>query len=223
MQIPNRALQVSIHSVLIPTHCITPVGLSYTDLVPKLWTDTIETHRRAVQAAAVDATAQLVAEQGLLSVTMSQIAERAGIGRATLYKYFSDVEAVLHAWHERQIGDHFEQLAQARDQAKSPGRRLEAVMRTYALIAHESREHRGTELAAVLHRGPQKARAHQDLHAMIRDLLAEAARTGDVRGDASPDELAIYCMHALAAASALPSRAAVHRLVDVTMAGLRAP
>lgn len=34
-------------------------------------------------------------------MTMSRIAEEIGIGRATLYKYFPDVEAILLAWHER--------------------------------------------------------------------------------------------------------------------------
>ncbi len=42
-------------------------------------------HRRAVRDATLHATAALVAEHGLLSVTMSQIAEATGIGRATLY------------------------------------------------------------------------------------------------------------------------------------------
>ena len=37
----------------------------------------------------------MVAAHGLASVTMSRIAEETGIGRATLYKYFSDVEAIL--------------------------------------------------------------------------------------------------------------------------------
>ncbi len=37
---------------------------------------------------------------------MLQIAEEAGIGRATPYKYFSDAEAILLAWHERQISAH---------------------------------------------------------------------------------------------------------------------
>src|SRR5215212_6500884 len=41
--------------------------------------------------------------------------------------------------------------------------------------------------------------------------------------DVAPDELASYCLHALAAASSLPSKAAVRRLVTVTVAGLRPP
>lgn len=72
--------------------------------VPKPWSETIETHRRAVQESILDAAAALVADQGLRDVTMSEIAEKSGIGRATLYKYVPDVETMLLAWHERQVG-----------------------------------------------------------------------------------------------------------------------
>ena len=65
--------------------------------MPKLWTVTIEEHRRAVRDATLDTTAALVAERGLASVPMSRIARDTGIGRATLYKYFPDVEAILAA------------------------------------------------------------------------------------------------------------------------------
>jgi len=191
----------------------------YADVVPKLWNDTIEEHRRAVRDATLDATAALVAQHGLASVTMSKIAEETGIGRATLYKYFPDIEAILIAWHERQVTSHLEHLAEIRDQAGGAGGRLEAVLEAYALMTSE-RPH-GTELAALLHRGEHIARAHQHLSGFIQDLLAEAAKTGDVRDDVAPDELASYCLHALSAASRLPSKAAVHRLVTVTVAGLR--
>jgi AcrR family transcriptional regulator len=190
--------------------------------MPKLWNETIEAHRREVRDATLDTTAALVAKHGLRSVTMSQIAEETGIGRATLYKYFSDVEAILLAWHERQITDHLEYLAEVRDQAGDAGERLEAVLEAYALIFHESHGHHDTELAAFLHRDKQVARAQQQLRAMIRDLLTEAAESGDLRDDVAADELASYCLHALTAASSLPSKAAVRRLVTVILAGLRA-
>jgi AcrR family transcriptional regulator len=189
--------------------------------VPKLWNETIEAHRREVRDAIMDTTAALVAEHGLLSVTMSQIAEETGIGRATLYKYFPDVEAILLAWHDRQITGHLEYLAHVRDQAGGAGDRLEAVLEAYALISHESRGHHDTELAAFLHRDQQLAGAQQQVRDMIRDLLTEGARSGDLRDDVVPDELASYCLHALAAASTLPSKAAVRRLIAVTLSGLR--
>ena len=189
--------------------------------MPKLWNETIEAHRRDVREAILESTAALVAEHGLRSVTMSQIAEETGIGRATLYKYFSGVEAILLAWHERQIARHLKSLAEIRDQAGDAGVRLEAVLEAYALIAHESRGHHDSELAAFLHRDEQLVRAQRRLSAMIQDLLTEAAGSGDVRDDVSPDELARYCLHALAAARSLPSKAAVRRLVTLILAGLR--
>src|SRR5919197_4846497 len=117
--------------------------------MPRLWTDTIDAHRKEVRDAIVDTTALLAGEHGLAGLTMSQIAEETGIGRATLYKYFSDVEQILFAWHERQITAHLQQLTEIRDHAANAHERLKAVLETYALIAHESRGHHDTELAAL--------------------------------------------------------------------------
>jgi len=195
----------------------------YTGRVPKLWNDTIEAHRRAVRDATLESATALVAEHGLRSVTMSQIAEATGIGRATLYKYFPDVEAILLAWHERKIRGHLEQLAEVRDRAGDARQRLEAVLEAYALIGHESHGQYDAELAAFLHRDEQVARAEHQLRDMVRELISDAAAVGEARDDVSPDELVSYCLHALAAASSLPSKAAVRRLVSVTLAGLRPP
>ena len=187
-------------------------------MTPKLWNDTIEAHRREVRDAILDAAAALVAKQGLASVTMSAIAEQTGIGRATLYKYFADLDAILAAWHERQVDAHLQQLTAIGGHAGDARQRLEAVLEAFALISHERHD---AELAALLHRGAHVARAHRRLGALIRDLLAEGAKAGDVRDDVAPEELASYCLHALTAASTLSSKTAVRRLVAVTLDGLR--
>lgn len=193
----------------------------YTCGVPKLWTDTIEEHRRAVHDAALDAAAALIDKHGLTSVTMSKIAAATGIGRATLYKYFPDVRALLMAWHQRQIARHLAQLAEARDSA-DPSRQLEAVLEAYALIQRQHLNH-GTELAALMHQGEHVTRAQHELHAFLTGLLAQAAAAGDIRNDMPPAELATYCLHALTAASSMPSDDAARRLVAVTLAGLHLP
>ncbi len=196
-------------------------AVPYTWLMPRLWTETIETHRREVRDAILDATVALVAKQGLRSVTMSQIAEMAGIGRATLYKYYPDVERILSAWHDRQITGHLEHLSTVRDQGRDPTRRLEAVLVAYATISLDSHAHLDTELMALLHRDERVTRARHQLHTMLRDLLNEGVKAGHFRDDVPPGELASYCMHAIAAARNLPSRAAVRRLVKVTLDGLQ--
>jgi len=186
-----------------------------------MWKDTIVEHRQAVRDATIETAAQLVAEQALRSVTMSQIAEKAGIGRATLYKYFPDVEAILLAWHERQIETHLSELASVCEGAGNAAERLEAVLNAYASITFRSRGHRDNELVALLHRDVQVRRAEHRLLDMLSYLIADAAREGHARQDVSPRELATYCVHALSAARAVPSRAAARRLVDLTLGGLR--
>lgn len=192
--------------------------------MPRLWNETIAAHRRQVRDAILDTTAALVADRGLLGVTMSQIAADTGIGRATLYKYFAGVEGILLAWHERQIAGHLEQLVSIRDQAGSADARLAAVLAAYADVQRARRQHQephASELTAFLHRDENIASAAQRLHDLVRELLAEASASGDVRDDVTPEELASYCLHALNAAASLPSKAATHRLVQVVLAGLR--
>ncbi|UUV35932.1 TetR/AcrR family transcriptional regulator [Amycolatopsis roodepoortensis] len=185
--------------------------------MPKIWSESIKTHRQAVRDAALDTAATLAGERGLTGVTMSHIAERAGIGRATLYKYFSDVEAILIAWHQRQIARHLNLLTAAKDRATDPLDRLTAALETYALISHE---HHGTELAALLHRGEHVEHAREHLRGFVEALIADGARSGDLREDVPPAELATFCLHALTAADGMKSKAAVRRLVQVTLAGL---
>jgi AcrR family transcriptional regulator len=187
--------------------------------VPKLWSQTIDAHRREVRDAILDTTAALASEGGLLSITMSEIAERAGIGRATLYKYFPDVEAILLAWHERQVSAHLDDLTALRDGTGSARDRLATVLEAYALMCHELRGH-DSELRAFVHRDRHVAHAEDALREMIRDLIAQAAEAGELRDDVGSDELAGYCLHALGGAGSLRSRAAVRRLVKVTLAGL---
>jgi AcrR family transcriptional regulator len=186
--------------------------------VPKLWNETIEEHRSAVRDAILETTAALAFEHGLTTVTMSQIATAAGIGRATLYKYFPDVESILLAWHEQKINTPLQQLTEVRDHTDGPDRQLEAVLRTYAENAFGRHD---TDLGALLHRGGHLAAAQKHLHDLITELVATGAQNGSLRDDVAPAELASYCLHALTAAGGLSSKAAVHRLVLVTLAGLR--
>lgn len=187
--------------------------------MPRLWTDTLDEHRRAVRDATLDTAAALVAEHGLAAVTMSALAERTGIGRATLYKYFPDVTAVLTAWHERQLRAHLDDL-RAATAAASPAARLPTALERYATLQRAAHGHGAPDLAALLHRSDHVAAARAELHGYLRDLIAASAAAGHTRTDVSAAELATFCLHALTAAGALPTAAATRRLVTVTLAAL---
>jgi hypothetical protein len=73
----------------------------------------------------------------------------------------------------------------------------------------------------LLHRDARMERAHRQVHEMVRDLIAAAAEAGEVRSDVPPDELASYCISAVTGANPGDPKAAVGRLVAVTLDGLR--
>ncbi|WP_078610257.1 MULTISPECIES: TetR/AcrR family transcriptional regulator [Streptomyces] len=212
----------SIHIVAVKSNRHTG-GAAYNGVVPKLWNETIEEHRNAVREAILRTTWSLATEQGPMSVTMSQIAEKVGIGRATLYKYFPDVESILSAFHEGHIASHIEQLHQLRESLPDPGERVRAVLERYALISYRRRSQGTEELSALLHRGEAIVQAQRHLSRLFEDVIAQAAAARALRDDIAPRELAAYCLHSLTAAADLPSEAAVHRLVSLTLQGMQTP
>ncbi|MBW4653383.1 MAG: TetR/AcrR family transcriptional regulator [Kaiparowitsia implicata GSE-PSE-MK54-09C] len=186
--------------------------------MPKLWTNTIEAHKQSVRDAALDAAASLVLRRGLAAVTMSEIAQETGIGRATLYKYFPDVQALVRAWHERQIGRHLTTLVAIAHGQGPPLNRLDAVLRAYAGMAHS---HQEGELASMLHAGGHAAHALDHLSTFVSSIITEGVAAGEVREDVRAKELATFCLAAMSGARGLGSDAAVVRLVALTLDALR--
>lgn len=186
--------------------------------MPKLWNDTIDAHRRAVRDATLDTVAELAAAHGLASITMSQIAQQTGIGRATLYKYFPDVEAVLRAWHERQVGRHLALFSGIVEERAEAIVRLEKMLDAYAMIVHQ---HHGGGLSALLHGSGHVTQARNHLAAFLAATIADGVATSAIRDDVSPQELALFCLSAVGGAADLPSQAAVTRLVQLTLSAIR--
>lgn len=186
--------------------------------MPRLWTETIDEHRRAVREAVLAAVAALVRESGLRGLTMAAVAGRTGIARATLYRYFPDLETLLLAWHERVVADHLQDLEVVARGPGGPGARLSAVLFTYA--ASRSAQPAGAP-AVHLHGGSHVAGAQRDLALFLEALIGECQAAGVIRGDLPSSELATFCTHALAGAAELATPAAVERLVELTLSGMR--
>jgi AcrR family transcriptional regulator len=190
--------------------------------MPQLWAETIAAHRAEVREAILDAAGELLRRRGLLALSMSELAASAGIGRATLYKYFPDVEQVLAAWHERRVAAHLAELAAIGAKPGDSAERLRAVCLAYGRILQQRQQHGDAELSAVLHNRQPTDDSQAQLVAIFVGLITEAAAAGAVRPDVPPGELAAYSLSALEAASAATSQAALARLVDVVWAGLAA-
>ena len=240
-----------MREILSDTHCLCQLHfVLQSPSMPRLWTRTIESHRREVRDAITDATTKLVATRGLASVTMAEIAKQTGIGRATLYKYFDDVETILVAAHERHVEHHLQELSAARDRSNDRRERLEAVLRTYARISYErsrahtedaehsrghqrSGSHRHTDaahhrvvdadVAALVHRTQHVDVIQRRLTALFREVIRDAAKAGLVRTDVPAEELAAFCIASLGSAARLSTPTAVDRRVALTLDAVRTP
>jgi AcrR family transcriptional regulator len=188
--------------------------------MPRIWNDTVKEHREAVRDAILDATATLAQRHGLSGVSMARIAKQTEIGRSTLYKYYPRIDAILADWHQREIDHHLEHI---RAIVEGTGNAAEALRQ--ALEAYGLNLQRGYGVAdiATLHQADHVQSARRHLVQLVAHVIEEGARTAAFRDDVSPNELAEYCVHALAASRELSSKVAVRRLVNLTLDALQAP
>lgn len=188
--------------------------------MPTLWEGSIEGHRRAVRDAITEATWQLAEDHGPLALTMSQVAKAVGIGRATLYKYFTDVESILIAHHAQHVQRHLQVLEELGGGSSAVASRLVAVVGAYASICFHRARHGSTDVSALVHRSAEVEIAERRLRNVFDQLIEEAVADALVRTDVSTEELAAYCLHALSAAGQATDLEQVQRLVRVVLSGL---
>jgi AcrR family transcriptional regulator len=168
-------------------------------------------------AAILEAAEQLFAEVGYESTTTNAIAARAQIPIGSIYQFFPNKEAILHAVANRYregFAAHYEALAQA--QAHEQGARPSAGVLAERLIGamvEFGGAHIGfTRIVLEAHANPQLAAAaaaiQQDLHDRLAGLLAERAPW------LSQEECRLYATVGLTGANAVLARA-----VNIKLAG----
>lgn len=180
------------------------------------WDHTVEGHRRAQREAMAATAWTLAQENGPFAVTMSQVAQTAGVSRPTLYKYFPDVEAMLIAHHRRHVEGHVSELRAILDGPGSSREQLDHLVRAYAEICHHRARQGDADLDRIVHSAIELDAAESALV----DLFAQAIRAACADQEGLPASvLAAYCVRALAAAGDVPGSevAVVAQLVANTL------
>jgi len=156
-------------------------------------------------------------EHGPMSVAMSAIAQRAGIGRATLYKYFPDVEAILVAWHERDFAQHREQL---QGLAEADNVTLDDVA---TFVCAQRRQHPHRKDASLVDNlahtlagaeGAFKDAIQHEVITLLTTLMTGLAQRKEIRSDRDPELLARWLLHAVHAPADLDDVAISELVVD---------
>jgi len=148
-----------------------------------------------VAGAILDAAADLLAEGGE-PPSMSDVAQAAGVARATLYRHFPTRERLLQALSAAARDAIAARLAEADLDAVPVS---EAIARVARVIASG-----GSKYAAVADRfgtSDDAGDAEQQIGTIIKSLLRRGTDDGTLRGDLTVDELAVTLGSLLRAAA----------------------
>lgn len=177
------------------------------------------------------ATFELVAEEGLGSVTMTAIADRADVARQTLYNHFTDVEQIVIAGIEESNTSGFAHLQELLEATEIAEAKLDLLVRhTVAATSH------GHTVADIRNALSAEARAHLDQHmtsfrSLIASIIADGVADGSLDVSIDPAVYAVLVEALLLAAAEISAEsddpagaasvtaAAVMRVLDAEPGG----
>lgn len=167
------------------------------------WNRMVALHKERLRAAIGEAAVEIAVEKGLAGTTMSKIAERAGVSRATAYNYFKDVEHALLSVVSDEVDRFYGQLRERLDGVTGARAGLEAFLAAHLeYFAQPERRSAALQLQA-LGISPtirERMAAHTDrLRALLSDVLDAGRREGVFSERVAPDRHAELVMYLLSA------------------------
>ena len=198
----------------------------YTHHMPRISEATIAKHRRRTETALLDAWGELLDERGYGDVTLTLVAERAGVVRNTVYGYFPDKEHLLLAYLRREVGRFMEDATAEVDAAVGARARLHTLIERQAtyFATNPGAGHEMTGLVR-LERYPDFIACF----APMRDLIERIIREGIHEGVFRPVDTTSAARMALAllgayrvplARGAISPRDATESVIDFLLHGI---
>jgi AcrR family transcriptional regulator len=146
-------------------------------------------HQHELREKILDAARELFVEEGVEAVSMRKIAQKIGYSATTLYNYFEDKEALLHALCDADFGalqDSFKKIGRTPD----PIERMRKMGQAYITFAIEYPSHyRLMFMTPRVHSDTDECREieqgnpDQDAYAFLRATVVEALDAGAFRGE----------------------------------------
>jgi AcrR family transcriptional regulator len=171
------------------------------------------------RAALIDVAATAFREDGL-DVGVDELARRANVGIATLYRHFGTKGELVLAVYSRLL----DQLAEARDAALAPAGEDGPLAHFMAAALGHLRDNRGL-VEALLHHPPDVAvrrRVREQTVALLAPIVVRAHEAGELDpGSDAEDQLVVLRM--LGAASSPDLERDPDRYLRIVLRGLRPP
>lgn len=140
--------------------------------MPRIRAESIAQHKKLTRRQILDAAQELIAEVGSADISLGEIASAVGIGRTTLYEYFTDRDDVIASLVEEEFPEVVERYLADIPTDLSPAEHLmEVADRTVRFVAADP------VLGLILHRevGRLRPAVQQRIRAAHADLISEVA------------------------------------------------
>jgi AcrR family transcriptional regulator len=153
-----------------------------TDISPRALRSDAERNRRLVLEAATEA----FAEEGL-DVGMAEIARRAGVGNATVFRRFPSKDALIEAIVDEKIAELIAAAERAAEIEDPWNSLVDLLEKTAALQARDHGFFQATEEFMLRH--PDLLRRHRPVFEAVDRLVVRAQEAGVVRDDVTTLDL----------------------------------
>jgi len=157
-----------------------------------------------------------------IEVSLEEIARRAGVGIATLYRNFPTRDAIVEAVYRREV-QHMADMATRLLDEMSPGEALHEWLRlSVEFVA--TKKGMASALGSIANADTELyAYSAERLTQTVNRLVRHAAESGDIRPDVDPADI-LRALTGFVYGSEHPGwEASTLRLIDILMDGLRAP
>jgi AcrR family transcriptional regulator len=170
------------------------VGADSLSLLQRAIGSTVEPPDDPLSARILDAALEISAASGVKNLTMDEVADRAGVGRMTVYRRFGNREHLEEALAVREARRCLAELdstvdpgAPVADQIAQGMLTSLRLIREHPLLERMSRVEPAAALAALTSEG---AAVFAMSRAFVAARIAEAQARGQVRGDLDPEQAA---------------------------------
>ncbi len=151
--------------------------------MPRIRAATIDEHKALTRSALLDAAKRLIQQAGTADLPLGEIAMRAGVGRTTLYDYFTDRDDLIATLVEQELPGVVEGLLASVPAGGSAADRLATLAsRTVEFVVNDP------VLGVILHRevgrmGPEAEVRIRSAHATLAETMVGLYQAGVAAGD----------------------------------------
>lgn len=175
--------------------------------MPRIEAENLPEHRRLVHERVFEAFSELMAERSYDSISMAQLAQRAGLGRTAIYHHFHDKNAVVVAFATHETEQYVASLTSELTQTDLPVEQLRIYVRHHLDLSERFHMGLGPQLYGVL---PESSRGEIREHVVAVERVLQGILTaGAERHEFSVSDLrsTMALIHTCLGARTLPAEA----------------